>query len=296
MEVRDLRWFLVLAEYEHVTDAAAVVSVGQPTLSRAIGRLERELGVALFDRVHGRVRLNKYGEVFRAHAVRAVGELDSASERIASLVDPSTGTVVLGFTQSYGTWLVPELVAGYKELAPGVDFELHSDAADRVVDDLRHDRVDIAFVSPQPAGNDVVWAELAEEELFVLLPSSHSLARRSEIALTDVAAERFVGLSPEYGLRQIADRLCADAGFAPHWTTTCSELPTLRALVAAGQGISIVPAAHGEQSSRDTVLVRIGGVRARRSIGMLTTAGRPYPPAVQRFRDYVLARAGSAAR
>ena len=118
MELRELEWFVVLAETEHVTIAAAQLNISQPTLSRALSRLERRLGVRLFDRQQNRLRLNKYGEIFQAHAMRAMNEIAQANERITTLVDPERGLVSLGFLVSFGTWLVPELLAEYPGAVP----------------------------------------------------------------------------------------------------------------------------------------------------------------------------------
>lgn len=176
MEIRELQWFVALAESEHVTSAAERLNIAQPTLSRAIARLEKRVGVPLFDRQQNRLRLNKYGEVFRAHVVRAISEIDRAEQRIATLVDPDTGTIALGFLHSYGSWLVPELLAGYRRIAPATTFELRGSAADAVVDGVRHGRLDLGITSPRPAGDDLVWTPLQDEPLCLLVPAGHRLA------------------------------------------------------------------------------------------------------------------------
>ena len=91
MHLDELSWFVVLAETEHVTDAAAELGISQPTLSRALARLEDEVGVPLFDRVNRRLQLNAYGEILLEHARRTITEMRSATERIAAMRDPDTG-------------------------------------------------------------------------------------------------------------------------------------------------------------------------------------------------------------
>lgn len=289
MEVRELQWFLALAETEHVTDAAAGLNITQPTLSRAIARLEKGLGVPLFDRHQNRLRLNRYGEVFRAHAIRAVAELDSAEARISTLIDPSIGTVSLSFLHSFGGWLVPNLIAAYRATSPNTTFELRGDAADTVVDDIRHGRVDLGFVSPRPTGADLTWIELAREELYLLLPAGHRHAGRESVALAEVASDDFVGLAPQFGLRQVTDRLCAEAGFSARWTMVCTEVSTLRSLVAADLGVSVVPAPHDDKTGPSTLtrLVRIEGSEASRPVGMVTVESHLRAPAILRFYDFV---------
>lgn len=289
MDVRELQWFLTLAETEHVTDAAALLNITQPTLSRAIARAEKRLGVPLFDRKQNRLHLNKYGEVLRAHVIRALSELDSADERIATLIDPSVGTVAIGFLHSFGGWLIPSLLAEYKRVAPATTFELRGNAADTIVDELRNGRIDVAFVSPEPSGTDLTWTKVGEEELYLLLPRGHRLAERQSIALKEVSSDDFIGLTPQYGLRQVTDRLCATAGFTPHMALSCTEVSTLRALVGAGLGVGVVPAPHDgtPRRSSTSVLVNIRGRPASRSIGMVTIEGRLRAPSVLRFVQHV---------
>ncbi|MGV9266172.1 LysR family transcriptional regulator [Kitasatospora sp. NPDC003701] len=288
MEIRELQWFVALAESEHVTAAAERLNITQPTLSRAVARLEKRVGVPLFDRHQNRLRLNKYGEVFRAHAVRAISEIDRAEQRIATLVDPDTGTITLGFLHSYGTWLVPELLAGYRTIAPATTFELRGSAADVVVDGVRRGRLDLGVTSPRPVGDDLRWTPLRDEPLGLLVPVGHPLASRGRVEMVELAAEEFVALQPEYGLRQVADRLCEKAGFAPRIVLECTELSTLRTLVASGLGVAVVPstgdpAAYGGRA----VHVPLADPQAYRTIGMIVPAGGPRAAVVARFHDYV---------
>ncbi|MEU9671206.1 LysR family transcriptional regulator [Streptomyces bobili] len=288
MEIRELQWFAALAESQHVTAAAERLNISQPTLSRAIARLERRVGVPLFDRHQNRLRLNKYGEVFRAHALRAIGEIEGAEQRIASLVDPDRGTVALGFLHSYGTWLVPRLLAGYRAIAPATRFELRGAAADTVVDDVRQGRLDLGLTSPRPAGDDLDWTPLQQEPLCLLVSAGHRLARRRAVEVAELVDEDFLALQPVYGLRQVGDRLCARAGYAPRITMECTELSTLRELVAAGLGVAVVPTKGSPSGAGDrAVAVPLKDPQAQRTIGLINPLGGPRAAAVVRFYDYV---------
>ncbi|MEV6421964.1 LysR family transcriptional regulator [Streptomyces sp. NPDC051662] len=288
MEIRELQWFTALAECEHVTLASERMNISQPTLSRAIRRLEARVGVPLFDRQQNRLRLNKYGEVFRAHALRAIAEIETAEQRVAALVDPDAGTVVLGFLHSYGTWLVPELLSGYRSIAPRTTFELRGDAADSVVDGVRQGRLDMGLTGPRPAGDDLAWIPLREEPLCVLVPAGHRLAVRRRVKMADLAEESFVALQPVFGLRQITDRLCAAAGFIPRVTLESTELSTLRSLVGAGLGIAITPTTGCPVDRRGPVVaVALDEAEAVRTVGVITPVSGIRSPVVRRFLDYI---------
>ncbi|MEV7739730.1 LysR family transcriptional regulator [Streptomyces sp. NPDC088921] len=290
MELRELGWFVTLAETEHVTIAAARLHISQPTLSRALARLERKLGVQLFDRHQNRLHLNKYGELFRAHAVRAMNEIAQGEERITTLVDPERGVVSLGFLHSFGGWLVPELLTLYHGIAPSTSFELTGGAADAVVDDVRKGRVDIGFVAPRPVADDVEWVPLGREVLCLGVPPGHESEERGEIAVADLADEPMVALKVGYGLRHVMDRLFREAGVTPRIMIEVTELSTLRALVSAGMGVALVPAPQpGHVSTTRTIPLTDEG--AFRSYGAVARRYGPSGRAARRFLDFVASRA-----
>jgi LysR family transcriptional regulator, transcription activator of glutamate synthase operon len=293
MEVRELEWFITLARTENVTNAADQLHISQPTLSRALGRLERKLGVRLFDRQQNRLRLNKYGEIFQAHAGRAIKELTQAEERISSLVDPERGVVSLGFLHSFGGWLVPSLLDRYRTIAPSVTFELEGAAADSILDAVRSGRVDIGFVAPRPAADDIAWVPLGRELLCLEVPPGDDLEGRESISIADIADRPMVALGPAFGLRHAVDRLFDDAGITPHIKIEATELSTLRALVRHGAGIAIVPVPPGGEASPST-MIPLRDPRAFRAYGAIVQRYGPTGRAARAFLAFVSAGADEA--
>lgn len=288
VEIRELHWFLALAESENVTSAAEKMNISQPTLSRALARLERSLEVRLFDRRQNRLRLNRYGEVLRAHAVRAVTEIAAAERRIASLADPEGGVVALGFLHSLGVWLVPRLLREYRATSPATTFELRGRAADTVLDDLRDHRIDVALTGPRPADGDLEWTPLFEEHLVLLVPAGHRLAARRSVPVTELATEDLVSFPSAFGIRQTTERLCARAGVTPRVVFEATELSTVQALVGEGMGVAIVPERSRAADTREgTAAVPLADDGAYRSIGLLCRAGGATAPAARRFAAHV---------
>ncbi|TWG06402.1 DNA-binding transcriptional LysR family regulator [Streptomyces brevispora] len=289
MELRELEWFNTLAETENMTAASARLNISQPTLSRALGRLERKLGVKLFDRRQNRLRLNRYGAVFQAHAMRAMNELAKGEERIATMVDPDQGQVSLGFLNSFGEWLVPDLVNRYRELTPRAVFELRGGASDAVADDVRQGRIDIGFVAPEPAAEDLDWIPLGSQRLCVGVPEGHRFAERESVTLADLEDEPMVSLKVGYGLRHITERLCRQAGFTPRFVIEVTELYTLPPFVAAGWGVAVVPEPQPGQQTLTPVIL-IDDPSAVRPYGMLTRQGGPAGQAARRFLAFAAAQ------
>lgn len=302
VNTEELRWFLTVADTEHVTEAAAVLHVSQSTLSRALGRVEREFGAPLFDRQGRRLRLNRYGELVRERAARALAELADARHGVQALADPDSGQVRLAFLHSFGPWLVPALLREFRAAAPGVRFVLRQDYHDALVAALRAGEADLALTSPRPADRDIGWYGLGEEKLCLAVPPGHRLATRRRLRLSDAAEEPFVMLSPITELRRLTDELCRRAGFTPTIAFESAELATVRGLVAAGLGVAVspLPSPVGDLTTTALPLSWTGAAepggpvylpltdrQARRALGLAWPASRERSPAVERFRRYV---------
>ena len=288
--VDELEWFVALAETEHMTQAAERLSVAQPTLSRALGRLEREVGAPLFDRVNRRLRLNPSGEIMLEHARRSLAELAAAKERISTLRDPERGTVRLAFLHSIAVWLAPDLLRGYRATAPAVTFELTQATGHEITEHVRAGRVDLGLTAPRPADDDLAWHALHREQLCLAVPADHPLAERRDAALAEAGDGPFVTLRAPIGLRRLTDELCARAGITPRIAFESTEIGTLEGLVAAGLGVAVVPVPRPHRAEPGVAYLPITDAAAHRVIGLVLLRERPRPPVVARFADYVTDR------
>ncbi|WP_200803842.1 LysR family transcriptional regulator [Pseudonocardia thermophila] len=286
----ELEWFVVLAETQHMTKAAERLNVAQPTLSRALGRLERQVGAPLFDRTHRRLQLNRYGEIMLEHARRSLAEITAAKQRIAALRDPDRGTVRLAFLHSIAAWLVPDVLRAFRADVPGVTFELTQAVGHEIEELLHAGRIDVGLTSPRPAGADVVWTALHRERLCLAVPFDHPLGDRAEIDLAEARDEPFVVLRPPIGFRRITDELCARAGFTPQIAFEGSEIATMAGFVAGGLGVAIVPAPRPDRLEPGVTYLPLRDAAAHRTIGLALKGDRPQPPVVARFAAFVAER------
>lgn len=293
MNLEELRWFVVLAETEHVTDAAAELSVSQPTLSRALARFEREAGAPLFDRVNRRLRLNAYGQIMLEHARRSIAEMRSAGERIAALRDPDTGRVRLAFLHSLASWYVPEQLRRFRETAPAIGFELVQGPAHEITQRVLDGQVDIAITAPRPVSPDFGWRRLYVDQLCLAVPHGHRLAGRTRVRLSAAAGEPFVALAEQAGLRQLTDQLLAEDNVKPEIVFEATEIPTVEGLVAAGFGVAVIPVPRDGVKAR-AVHVPILNAGAKREVGLAWDKARDLSPPAQRFAAFLSDNASSA--
>jgi DNA-binding transcriptional LysR family regulator len=286
-----LAQFAAVARQEHVTRAAAELGMPQPTLSRAVARLEQELGVALLSREGRTVRLTRAGRIFLAAVERALAEVERGAEAARAEADPTGGRVAFGFLHTMGSEAVPMLLRGFRADFPKVRFQLVQDYAGSMLQRLREGELDLCLVSPRPDGPELTSRRVGEQRLRLVVPIDHRLAGRQRVRLSEVAEDAFVTLEPGYGLRRITDALCAESGFTPRVSFEGEEAETLRGLVAAGLGVAVLPPATVARP--DVAELQLSSPGARREIALAWVAGRPLTPPAEAFRSYVLSVRGT---
>lgn len=285
-----LAQFVAVARFEHVTQAARELGVPQSTLSRAMVRLEEDLGVSLFAR-HGRtVSLTSAGRTFLRSAERALGEVERAAESVRADADPGAGKVAFGFLHTMGPETVPGLIRAFRVDHPRVRFSLVQSHGEDMLERLRDGELDLCLTSPVPDDPDLRARRLAEQRLNLVVPDDHRLARRRRVRLSEVAEDTFVALEPGYGLRRITDALCAQEGFRPRVSFEGEEAETLRGLVAAGLGVALLPPpAVPRPGVRELAVI---SPRAVREIGVAWLAGQVDTAPVAAFKRFLLTRRG----
>ncbi|MGP9019004.1 LysR family transcriptional regulator [Streptomyces sp. BR1] len=285
-----LAYFAGVARHEHVTRAAHELGVPQSTLSRAMVRLEEDLGVALFARKGRTVSLTPAGRTFLGSAERALAEVGRAADSVRADADPATGKVAFGFLHTMGSETVPGLIRAFRVDHPRVRFTLVQNYGEAMIERLRAGELDLCLTSPVPDAPDLVARRLDEQRLRLVVPDDHRLAARKRVRLAEAAEETFVTLEPGYGLRRITDDLCAEAGFTPKVAFEGEEAETLRGLVAAGLGVALLPPPAVARPG--VVELTVTAPRAVREIGVAWLDGHPDTPPVAAFKAFLLSRRG----
>jgi DNA-binding transcriptional LysR family regulator len=289
-----LRQFAVVAREEHLTRAAELLGVPQPTLSRSIARLESELGVPLFTRPGRAIRLTRHGRYLLDAAERSLAALAGPLERLTGEADPAGGRVALGFLHTLGDQTVPRLLKDFRATNALIRFALVQGSAHGLLARLRDGEIDLCLTSPLPRAPGVAARGLAEQRIDLFVPAGHRLAarRRTGTPLAEAADEDFIVMEPGYGLRAVADDLCRAAGFEPRITFEGEEADTARGLVGAGLGVSLLPATASSLADPSVVAVRITAPKAARTIGIAWADDRPLAAPAAAFRDFALTYAG----
>lgn len=238
MDLLALRHFRTVARHEHVSRAAAELRVAQPSVSRSVTRLERELGVPLFDREGRSVRLNRFGAMFLRRVERALDELDGARRELADAAGLAHGAV----TVAAETMLtLTGVLARFRDEHPGVDVRLAQAPAPAMAALLRTGAVDLCVASQALVDPAFVSDELGTEEVLLAVPPGHPLAAREAVAVAELAGIPFVTTWPGHWQRELTDRLFARAGIVPEIVCESDEPSATQVLIGAGVGVGLVP-------------------------------------------------------
>lgn len=294
MDTDTLRWFQLVADGYTVTEVSDVFGVSQPGVSRALARLEQEVGTPLLRRSGRVLRMTHAGAAFKRHVDSLVNDLDDGLAAVSELLDPEAGVVTLAFPLSLGSWLVPGLIRGFRRDHPRVRVVLERTAvgeAGRVSPLLATRRADVELTAHRVRQADVEWARVLVEPLVLAVEPGHRLAGREAVSLVEAAEEPFVLRAAPSMMRTQTLELCAAAGFEPEVAFEAGDLSTVRGLVAAGLGVGVVPAMglSTPTTFARTRLLPLTDAGAQREVGLAWVAGRPLLPSAEAFRRFVLA-------
>ena len=244
MELRQIRSFLSVAETLHFGRTAELIHLSQPALSLQIRALEAEVGVRLLERNRRKTTLTPAGRAFRDAAIAGVAQLDRATRNARLAADGKLGLLRIGFISTAGSELLPNIIRGFRESNPEVEFSLRNILTAEQIRMLESGALDIGFLRLPIGGHTQLEVVTVHREPFVLVvPASHPLAERKRVRLSEVSGQDFVMYDRLHapGFHDLVFGILRNAGIVPNVRQTAGEMPTLISLVAAGMGISILP-------------------------------------------------------
>lgn len=297
MELRHIRYFLAVAEEGHVTRAAERLGIQQPPLSLQIRALEQELGVLLFRRKPRGVELTDAGMAFLEHARGILSQVDRACASTRRTARGEQGRLVVGFTSSAPFHpFIPRIIRAFREQAPLVELVLEESGSGDLVQRLRSDEIDVAIIrSGVTDAVGLLAKPILNEEMLVALPTGHPLAvsggkkRPALLPLASLAKETFI-LYKRPGGPGLYDTIiaaCRNAGFSPRVGQEAPRIISTLSLVAAGLGVSIVPASLQGLQMDGVVYRRLSGSAHLQAPLILACRKGENSAAVKRFIELV---------
>jgi DNA-binding transcriptional LysR family regulator len=244
VQLQQLRYFLAVAETRHFTQAADLLEVSQPTLSKQIHTLESTLGTPLFERVRGAIALTAAGEALLPFARRMIADADAARDEVRDIIGLRRGEVRLGATPSLCSSLVPAVLRRFRSAHPGIDLYVTEASSPELSAGLLGHSLDLALIVAPERGVDPALdaAPILRESLVVASvadgppPTAHAA-----LELTELEHSPLVMFRPGYALRDVTLEACRRAGFTPKFAVEGGEMDAVLAFVEAGLGVAVVP-------------------------------------------------------
>jgi LysR family hydrogen peroxide-inducible transcriptional activator len=245
LKLKDLRYLVAVADTRHFGRAAERSFVSQPTLSAQLKKLEAYLGVQLIERAPKRVQLTAAGEEIVERARRILGASDEIVELAHGHRDPLAGRLRVALLPTIGPYLLPNVAARLRKQLPRLELMLYEYQTDPMLEKLHSGEIDVGILALPVPMDGLESAELYKEPFTVAVPSGHRLAQRASIKVGDLDHETLLLLEDGHCLRDQALAICASSGVHEKQDFRATSLETLRQMVAAGVGITLLPELAG---------------------------------------------------
>lgn len=286
---RQIKAFLALAEQKNFTRAAQLCHMSQSAFSASIRTLEDALGIRLFDRDTRNVELTAEGRLFMAGAQRVMAELRTALEDLGEHAARRRGRVALAALPSLAAGWMPEVLAGFRDLHPGIELDVADVLSESCVEYVRSGKADFALAAVRSTAPELRTEHFCEDGFHLVCRKDNPLARRRQLSLADLAAEPFIHLARSSSVRQHIEAAIHPARM--NRVMEVDQLSTVAGMVNAGLGISIVPTLtlfHFQGADLATREIEAPGLR--RQIFVILRNDRSLSIAAQALLEFFMAR------
>ena len=294
IELRHLRYFIAVAEELHFGHAAARLNISQPPLSQQIQILEQQIGARLFDRTNRSVSLTEAGRQFLADSRQILSQVDDAAARAARLHHGETGELRIGFTSSAPfIKAVSDTLSTFRRRYPDVHIQTRETNTREQIVPLNEGALDLGLMRNTHLPDTLVWERVLREPLLAMVPRDHPLASQTCVSLRELAREPFVFFDPHVGTGLYDDilGLMRRYDLTPAITQEVGEAMTIIGLVAAGLGVSILPASFRRVQLLEMCWLPIEEQDAVSEMWLVWSKHHEQGEAARRFRESLLASA-----
>ncbi len=241
MNIRAMQYLVTLADVRHFSKAAERCFVSQPTLSTQIRKLEEELGVQLVERSPRHVMLTPVGEEVVARCRGILAEVDAMKSLARRAVDPEGGLLRVGIFPTLAPYLLPHVIPNLRRQFPKLTIRLFEEKTEDILEMLLQGRLDAGVLALPVSSDQVVARELFEEPFVVAMPEGHSLSKKDQLTMSDLEGQELLLLEDGHCLREHALEVCQMAGAHEKLDFHATSMETLRQMVAANTGITLMP-------------------------------------------------------
>lgn len=288
MDLRTMRYMLVVAEHGHMTRASEALGVSQPALSAALRKLEDELGAAVFHRTGKGVEVTDAGRVFLQHAAQAIRQAEQGVEAVRELVGLESGSIRVGAGATAAGYLLPGAIRAVQVEHPALRFSIREAGSLAVSQGVVSGELDLGIVTmplDHPRSDDLLVVRTIRDELRLIVPGGHRLSGRKTFRWDDLAGEPVVAFEAESAVRRLIDSLAIDAGVELDVVMELRSIESIVQMVKAEIGVGFV----SKYGLPEGAGLRLAGGAIERRLGVVRRSDRVPSHATAAFERALLA-------
>lgn len=294
MNLKHLVYFRELAHTQHMSKAAENLGISQPTLSYSIDNLEKQLGVPLFEHEGRNIRLSSFGKIYLKFVSSGLDEIERGNAILKQLLNVNQGIIKMGFTDTLGQHLIPELVASFKKKdeTRDITFELFQGTTSELLDGLIKEKYDFVLSSKLPeVGNlssksKLDFLPIIKQEIMLAVPKNHPLAKYDAVEVKQISDYPFIAFSKNSTFRPLIDQILKNADVTPNTKFEIEEDHTMMGFVEFNQGIALIPNMAQVDNSK-VKLIHLTDNDLEQKLYMVIKDNRFLPPSVSRFQNFL---------
>jgi len=283
VELLQLQYFRTVAKWEHMTRAAQELRIAQPALSKTIARLEEHVGVPLFDRQGGRIRLNAFGNIFLNKVDAALALLEEAKKEVNERAGLEHGIIHLATST---LTRLSEPLSLFLSNHPNIKMQITQASTEEIAEFIETGEIDIGFTAMPVDKAGISQAIVLKEELFLVVPRKHRFAALGAVRLSDAVDEPFIGYKEGFVFQKMNEQLFRQAGILPKFVCQVDEPSAILSLVRAGLGVALFGCKYDEES--ELAFVPIEYPVCRRDYRLVWSEKRYLSLAARKFIDFII--------
>ncbi|MDO4467111.1 MAG: LysR family transcriptional regulator [Bacillota bacterium] len=288
MNYNYLKYFQVLAQTEHYTQAANILGISQPSLSHAIDEIEKEINIILFEKQGRNIKLTKYGAIFYDYVNSGLNDIRIGIDKMKKLSNKYSGEIDFGYIYTLGAYYIPNVIQSFLKKNPEIGFNLRQGTSHAIVDALESEEIDVGMCSLVHNRPNINFIPVLKEEMIVVVSNKHPLASKKEIDLTEISPEEnWLIYSKNSGLRSYLDKIFSTYDINPHIRCEVMEDNALLGLVDINYGIAIIPNIPNV-SLHNVAKLKIKNELPDRNIYLAVKKNRTMLPSVQLLLQHIL--------
>ena len=294
MDIKQLKYFMAIADVQSFSEASKRLYVYQPTLSKSMKNLEEKLGVELFCLVGKKVQVTDYGKRLYQKAQLLIEQYDALYNEIRDLTTLQTGVIRIGIPPIIGTCVFPGLIDGFLQKYPGVELAIDQHGAKNIQERVYRGKLDLGLTIRPVMADAFDVIDVVSDKNVLIVPPNHPLAGRTSVRYQELESEKFIFLDDEYMLTSNVVAGCREAGFEPRTLLQVTQWDFAVQLVNLNMGISVLPRRIlAMYSEPGVVQIQLDHSSSAWDVVMVTKKGQYQSFATQAFMKYIQENAGT---